>query len=314
MQHDCSLFRQLLRKTGLFMLAFLPPVVRGILATLFLILNTVFFCIPLFLTALIKACIPIEIIRLACNQVLNLVVTLWIYINTGLITLFTPMKVVVTGDTDLRKDRSYLITSNHQTWADIVIVQQVLNGKAPSIKFFLKKELIWVPILGLCWWALDFPFMKRYSREFLEKHPEKKGEDLETTRKACEKFQGLPVSVYNYVEGTRFTEAKHKHQQSPFKHLLKPKAGGIGFVLGAMGNNLQDFLNITLSYKGKTPDFWDFLCGRCPEVKVHIEKSSIPDKYLGRDYLRDDDYRKDIQSWVNKLWEEKDRRLEEMES
>ena len=173
-------------------------------------------------------------------------------------TLLSPMKVVVTGDTDFRRGRSYLITSNHQTWADIVIVQRILNGKTPQIKFFLKKELIWVPILGLCWWALDFPFMKRYSREYLEKYPEKKGEDLKTTRKACEKFQGLPVCVYNYVEGTRFTEEKHKRQQSPFKYLLKPKAGGIGFVLGAMGNNLQHFLNITLSYKGKNTGFLGF--------------------------------------------------------
>ena len=63
------------------MLAFLPPAVRGILATLFLILNTVFFCIPIFLFALVKALVPVRQIRRLCNQILNLAVTLWIAVQ-----------------------------------------------------------------------------------------------------------------------------------------------------------------------------------------------------------------------------------------
>ncbi len=296
------------------MLAFLPPVLRGCLAFLLLVVNTLLFCIPLFLFALVKALIPARAVRLLCSNLLNGVVAGWTLVNTGIMILCSPMQLQVTGDNRLEKNASYLITSNHQSWADIVIVQRILNGKVPQLKFFLKQELIWVPVLGLCWWALDFPFMKRYSRDYLEKHPEKKGKDLETTRRACEKFKGLPVSIYNFAEGTRFTEAKHRKQQSPFQHLLKPKAGGVGFVLGAMGDNLQNLLNITLSYDGKIPDFWAFLCGRCPQVKVHIESTRIDEKYLGKDYLSDESYRRDIQTWVNHLWEEKDKRLTEMES
>ena len=33
-------------------------------------------------------------------------------------------------------------------------------------------------ILGLAWWFLDYPFMKRHSRDALQKHPELRGEDL----------------------------------------------------------------------------------------------------------------------------------------
>ena len=114
-----------------------------------------------------------------------------------------------------------------------------LTAAVPFLKFFLKKELIWVPILGIAWWALDFPFMKRYSAAVLKKRPHLRGKDIEITRQACKKFKSLPVSIMNFVEGTRFTREKHDKQKSPFTHLLKPKAGGIGFVLSTMGEQLQ---------------------------------------------------------------------------
>ena len=118
----------------------------------------------------------------------------------------------------LARHEWYLMTSNHQSWADILVLQKVTNRRVPSLKFFLKQELIWVPLLGLAWWALDFPFMKRYSRAQLEKRPELKGKDMETTRKACEKYAHYPVSVMNFFEGTRFTEEKHRQQNSPYRH------------------------------------------------------------------------------------------------
>jgi hypothetical protein len=135
----------------------------------------------------------------------------------------------------LRTDTSYLVISNHQSWVDIPALIQALNRRTPFFKFFLKKELIWVPFLGLAWWALDYPFMKRYSKAFLAKHPELAGQDLKITKEACELFKRQPVTVVNYLEGTRFNETKRKQQGSPFKRLLKPKAGGVAFVLAAMG-------------------------------------------------------------------------------
>ncbi len=55
----------------------------------------------------------------------------------------------------------YLVSSNHQSWVDILVLQRIFHGRIPFLKFFLKQELIWVPVIGLAWWALDFPFMKR---------------------------------------------------------------------------------------------------------------------------------------------------------
>jgi 1-acyl-sn-glycerol-3-phosphate acyltransferase len=159
--------------------------------------------------------------------------------------------------------------------------------------------------MGLAWWALDFPFMKRYSPRFLKKNPHLKGKDVEITRKACEKFKIKPISIMNFLEGTRFTPVKHDRQKSPFTHLLKPKAGGIAFVLGAMGDCLNSLLNITIAYPQGIGSFWDFLCGRVTEIRVHIEKMAIPRHILG-DYEQDPEFRKFFQNWVNDLWTRKD--------
>lgn len=163
--------------------------------------------------------------------------------------------------------------------------------------------------MGLVWWALDFPFMKRYSKPFLDKNPHLKGKDVEVTRKACEKFKNSPISIMNFVEGTRFTPGKHAKQESPFKHLLRPKAGGIAFVLGAMGTYLDSILNITIVYPQGVPDLWDFLCGRVTHIRVDIEKISVPPEILG-DYDNDPEFRKQFQMWVNTLWGEKDKKMD----
>jgi len=201
---------------------------------------------------------------------------------------------------------SYLVTSNHQSWVDILVLQYLLNRRAPFLKFFLKQELIWVPVIGLCWWALEFPFMKRFSREYLERYPEKRGQDMLTTRKACERFRLSHVCVFNFLEGTRNTPAKHAAQGSPFRYLLKPKAGGIAFVLDAMGDQLSAMLNVTIHYPGGVPGFWDLLSGRLGQVVVRLEQVEIPGDFIGRNYDRDETYRFAFQQWVNRLWEEKD--------
>ena len=201
----------------------------------------------------------------------------------------------------------YLVVANHQSWVDILVLQKIFNRKIPFLKFFLKKELIYVPVIGICWWALDFPFMKRYSAAFLAKHPELKGKDVETTRKACEKFRYKPVSVMNFLEGTRFTPEKHEKQQAPYAHLLKPKAGGISFVLNAMGEHLHKLLDVTIYYPKGSPSFWDYISGKVQDIRVRVRVLPIEPGWIG-DY-EDPQYRQQFQQWVNQLWLDKDQQL-----
>jgi 1-acyl-sn-glycerol-3-phosphate acyltransferase len=215
----------------------------------------------------------------------------------------------IRGLEGLSMNEWYLVISNHQTWVDIVVLQKVFNYRIPFLKFFLKKELIWIPLLGVAWWALDFPFMKRYTASFLKKHPHLKGKDIEITRKACEKFKNTPVSIMNFVEGTRFTPEKHNRQNSPFKHLLKPKAGGVGFVLTAMGEHLHRIVNVTIIYPEGDTGFWSFLCGRIHEIQVRIQTLPLTKDLLG-DYIKNEAYQARFQAWLNELWREKDRIME----
>ena len=201
---------------------------------------------------------------------------------------------------------------NHQSWVDIPVLQKVFNRRIPFLRFFLKQELIWVPLLGLAWWALDFPFMKRYSRQTLLRHPELQGKDREATRRACEKFRHMPVSVMNFAEGTRFTPAKHDAQHSPFRYLLRPKAGGVAFVLDAMGEALHAILDVTIVYPHGPCTIADLIAGRVREVRVHVRERPIGRELIGS-YDEDAAFRGRVKAWMNALWSEKDAQAARMQ-
>lgn len=272
-----------------------------------ILLNFPFFI----LLGILKFIVPLKFWRKWCSFIINNLGTFWISCNNFFMKITKNIEWEVEGLDNLRIDEWYLVISNHQSWSDIFVLQKIFNMRIPFLKFFLKKELIWVPFMGLAWWALDFPFMKRYSESFLKKHPEKRGKDIEITRKACEKFKYIPVSIMNFVEGTRFTAEKHDRQQSPFTSLLKPKAGGIAFVLSAIGEQLHKILNVTISYPKGNRGFWGFISGKVPLVRVFIEELSITKEILG-DYTNDEKFRAYFQEWLNKIWIEKDGRLKSM--
>ena len=295
------------------MLVSLPYVLRGIIAAILLVINTLALAPFIIILTILRIVVPLDQWRRFCTAMAIKVAELWISLNSGWMRMTQKLEWDVEGIAQLDKNHWYFVTSNHQSWADILVLQHLLNRKIPMLKFFLKKELIWVPVIGLCWWALDFPFMQRHSKEYLAKHPEKRGTDFDSTRRACEKFQYTPVTVFNFLEGTRFTPDKHELQQSPYTNLLKPKAGGMGFVMGAMGDYIQCFLDITIIYPDKKqPSFWEFLSGQVNHVMVRIEQREIPSQFLGKNYAEDDDFRYDFQQWVTALWEEKDAKIEEL--
>ncbi|MDT3721204.1 acyltransferase [Pseudomonas oryzihabitans] len=282
----------------------------GITVSLLLLLNTLVLIGPLMLFALIKL-LPITSLRDLCSRLVMNIAEGWAEINKLIFARLTPTVWDIRGAEVLRQERSYLVICNHQSWVDIPALIETFNRKVPYFKFFLKKELIWVPFLGLAWWGLDYPFMKRYTKAQLARRPELKGTDLAITRRACEKFRRQPVTIVNYLEGTRFTAAKHAEQGSPYRHLLKPKAGGMAFVLAAMGDQLDTLLDVTLVYPdGRVPGFWDLICGRVKRVIIDIRARPLEPARWAGDYSEDADFRADFQQWVSQLWAEKDQRIE----
>ncbi len=294
------------------MLNFLPAPFKGVLVLLLIVLNTVVFLPFLLLFAIVKLLLPVTMIRKGCTIVINGIAWYWIGFNNTLVRIFHKVEWDVRGAQALSKEHWYFVTCNHQSWADITAMQFVLNSKIPLLKFFLKKELIWVPLLGIAWWALDFPFMHRHTKAQLAKRPELKGKDIEATKAACEKFRYTPVTIFNFMEGTRFTPEKHQRQNSPYKNLLKPKAGGTAFVFGAMGEMIHTMLDVTIVYPGGTPGIWDYMCGRVTKIIVDIRTREVPAQFLGMDYEGDREKRVEFQRWISGMWAEKDALIDQL--
>lgn len=284
----------------------MPTFLRVPLAALLLTISTVLHVLPLLVVAVVKACVPLRPVRRVCSAWLMAIAESWIGFNSALIDRLTRLSIVVDCGVKLRDDGHYLVLANHQSWVDIPVLQSVFNRRIPLLRFFLKSQLFWVPLLGLAWWALDFPFMKRYSRETLARRPELAGRDIEATRRACAKFRDIPVSVMNFVEGTRFTDAKHAAQASPFQHLLRPKAGGVAFVLNALGDALHAILDVTVVYPYGRPTLLDLFADRVREVRVHVRELPFPVGLSDGDYQSDAAFRELVQDRVNALWQQKD--------
>lgn len=279
---------------------------------LLIAISTVLHVVPLLVIALLKAVLPVDRLRRASNPALTAIAESWIGFNGWMFEHLTPTHLHLEIDSALQRDGHYLMLANHQSWVDILVMQKVFNRRIPLMRFFLKRQLFWVPLLGLAWWALDFPFMGRYTKKQIARRPELAGRDIIATRRACEKFRSIPVSIVNFVEGTRYTPDKSARQSSPYRHLLKPKSGGVAFVLDAMGGGLHAILDVTIAYPDGVPSLLDLLNGRIREVRLHVRERDIPQELLAGDYQNDRAFRVRFQHWMNQIWEEKDADVERL--
>ena len=284
----------------------------GVISAIALVAHTFILGVFLFAAILPKLTMPQKIVQHLVDPCITFISSMWLEGILWWINWVYQPKWNISGADQLNMKDWYLLTANHQSWVDIFVLYQLFHKKAPFVKFFIKKELLYVPIVGQAWWALDFPFMRRYSKEFLAQHPEKAGDDIIETQKACEKFSRKPSTVMNFLEGTRFTDAKHTSQKSPYKHLLKPKAGGIAFTIQALGDKFNALSNATIVYPGHTPTFWDMMCGRIDHILVEVNSTPIPPHFSQDDYQNDPVLKQEIQNWVTELWQQKDLDIERL--
>lgn len=287
----------------------LKNILIAAITILILIVSTVLCFIPILFVGLFKL-IPIKAWQIQCTKIVDAVATFWIMINNGYLSSTQNVKWEVEGAENLKRRDWYLVVANHQSWLDIVVLQRVFNRRIPVLKFFIKSQLKWVPLLGFSWWAMGCPFMKRYSSSYLKRKPHKKGQDLIATKKACQGFSKMPVSITNFVEGSRFSQLKKEKQESPYKHLLKPKAGGIAFILNSMGEQINTLLDVTIIYPKNHKSLWDFLCHRISKVKVIINKVNIPMEFIQGDYFKDSKLQQEFRQWLNQHWQQKDLLIE----
>ena len=274
---------------------------KKILSALVLALNTLVVSCCMVPFALLKLLLPVRAVRIPCDRALMHIAGLWVGVNGSWFEAINGTRWQVDVPAGLRRDGWYLVLSNHQSWVDILVLQQVFNHRIPFLKFFIKHELIYVPVIGLAWWALDFPFMKRKGGATAQ-------QDLEAARKACAKFRLNPTSLISYAEGTRFTPAKQNEQQSPYRHLLKPKSGGVGIALETMGDKFTAVLDVTIAYPDGVPTFGDVMAGRFRSVSVRVHERLVPPEVQAAP--GEPVQRIGLQRWVQRLWKEKDAELD----
>jgi 1-acyl-sn-glycerol-3-phosphate acyltransferase len=285
----------------------------GILSTALVVSNLVINSIPLFAMTLLRIIVRLLGLKQAESRVarwMDLVIDSWVVINRFTFRVLGLARVEVSweGDTDLSRDRWYLVVSNHQSWTDIFMLQNELYEALPPLKFFTKRQLLYIPVFGQAMWALDFPYVRRMSRAQIEANPALLAVDRQAILTACEKFKNHPTTALNFLEGTRFTPEKYGAQEAPrFQHLLNPKTGGVTQVLAALADRLDKLVDVTIDYPEGVPSFWDFMQGRCARVTMHINCMEIPSAIT--DTGDEEKRRAAVGEWVETLWREKDARL-----
>ncbi len=279
-------------------------------------LNTAVHGAVLLVSALGKGLTPEGRWRMAVRSWLAAIAESWIAVNNSLLAVGSRPAWDLELPETLDHQGCYLVICNHQSWVDILVLQRCFNRRLPLMRFFLKRQLIWVPVLGLCWWALDFPFMHRATKEQLARRPELRGRDLESARKACETFREVPVAMMSFPEGTRRAGAK-RVDGGAYRHLLPPKAGGVGQVIDALGAQLDGCVDVTLAYAGangadEAPTLWELVTGRLRRITVRAQVSPVPAHLLGKDFASDRDARQSLHGWLGALWRAKDDLLDTM--
>ena len=310
-QRQCDAVFPNLKEPSL--LSFLPATVLGVITSTLLVLNLVLWMTLFFVVALLKLLAPVKAWRRAMLTPLAWLATHWIDGNR-LVANLHDLEWRVTGVDGLRPDAWYLVISNHQSWVDIFVLQTVFNHRIPFLKFFIKRELIWVPLLGFAWWALEMPFMRRHSREALAANPALREQDLAATRKLCEGIRHRPSTIMNFVEGTRFTPEKHAARKSPYEHLLRPKTGGLGLIFATLGDTLTSVLDVTIVYPHERVSFWQLLSGRIDTITVDVRERPIPNTLRTVADPTEAGYRAELRAWIDDIWDEKDRVIDSLRS
>ena len=273
---------------------------------LILAVNSVVFTLPFYFIILFKF-LPFEATKKACSAILNWLAEGWISVIHWGIHHMLPTHWEITIPDNLCLEKWRLVICNHQSATDTAALFYVFNKKIPFIKFFIKDQLKWVPLLGVAWVGLDYPRMKRYSKKVLAKKPHLKGRDIEFTKKFCERFKRKPTTILNFVEGTRFSKSKQK--KSPYQHLLQPRAGGIAYVLTCMGEQIREVLDITITYPDNRKTLWEFLGGTVSRIHVEAKINTTLLEAMPDDYFHDIPGQDKFKAALNALWEEKDQQM-----
>ena len=288
--------------------------VRAALVLAYITCNLTFWIIPVLVLVVFKWLLPISSVRMGIYKVMAWIYRAAVQMDDWILFRVLKIQLDLTGIDQTYTGDFYLALCNHQSWSDIFILQHLLNRKTPIIKFLVKRELMYLPVVGLICWAYDFPLLNRGNQTI--KSPDKsfRMNDSKTLSKSLARFLLSSATIMNFAEGTRFSPLKAKRQKSPYRYLLKPKAGGLIAIYKMMGQELAAVLDFTVVYDSPRPTFWRFIGGKIPRVKVHLD--TILSEELKENFgMPESNFDPDcVAEWINQRWEQKNRKIEHLSS
>ena len=176
--------------------------------------------------------------------------------------------------------------SNHQSWVDIPIIHHAITDHGPIIKFLVKRQLVWVPVIGWLCLILGFPRLHR------GKGHGAREKDYATIQRFSEKSHKESGAILIFPEGTRFNEVKREAQNTPYQHLLNPRIGGLR-ILKEAGDPDTPIIDLTLIYANGNSNFWECLHGATKSIEVNMTTYRLGDI-------------QDLSEWLNERWKEKE--------
>ena len=275
----------------------------GIL-TFFAILIILTFAVTLLTIVNIPRIIPNKNLKVSLGSISNTMGSATVASITTALKILHKLEWDFQIPEDVNADTWYIAMSNHQSWADIFILLAAGHKKIPLLKFFMKKELQWIPIIYLVHKTIDMPFLNRHSQKQIEANPELKKLDYQNAETAAKRFSRNPSTAFSFAEGTRFTHEKHLAQASPYKNFLTPKIGALAIALKGMPQ-VNELIDFTVIYSTNKRSTWDFLCGEMSQAKVYAKAHQIPETLKGKNFDQEEEYRKEFKNFIEKIWKEK---------
>jgi lysocardiolipin and lysophospholipid acyltransferase len=215
---------------------------------------------------------------------------------------FYKVQVIFTGD-DVPMRENVLLVVNHQQMPDIPAIMKFARTKdrLGDLKFFVKKQLKWVPGMG---WGMQFLDCLYIDRDWTA--------DRETIRTTFARLVDgkVPVYLVSFVEGTRLTLKKLKaareyagsHGLRLPIHTLVPRTKGFEASVEGLRRHLDAVYDLTISYEVGVPTLWQYLKGLVRRIHVHVRRfpiNNLPDSA------------EDLRRWLLDRWREKDELLDQ---
>ena len=231
--------------------------------------------------------IPLPVVSRGCIVIVDHIYRFAVKVDSFWMLKVVGIELIVKGKANT--DRAPVVICNHRSWFDIALVQEVITGNGPIIKFLVKREIAWVPIIGWICLALNFPMLRRSKKDGARKR------DFSIIQKATKTHGDEDGALLVFPEGTRFSNLKKTNQESPYNHLLKPKTGGLKVIQQHAGADTT-LVDVTINYHQNDVQIWNCLHGEPGKITITLEHYTLTEI-------------DDLETWLNDRWLAKDKIL-----